>query len=77
VCVLELDMVCKGVIDTTMGIVLTTLHTMFVDSMIVGRHTHAEGPRRITHRVEDLMVDALRTGVVMTYVHWGACAVVC
>jgi hypothetical protein len=62
-------MVCKGVIDTTMGIVLTTLHTMFMDSMIFGQHTHAEGPRGITHRAEDLMVDALKTGGVMTYVH--------
>ena len=55
-----------------MGQILQSIHTVWIASSIVVRHTQKGVPHGITHILEKTMVNTLNKSTPKIYVHWGA-----
>ena len=55
-----------------MGQIISSIHTLWIASPIVARHSPTGVPQGITHILEDTMVNTLNKSPTKLYVHWGA-----
>jgi hypothetical protein len=55
-----------------MGQIISSIHTFWIASHIVARHSQKGVPQGITHILEDTMVNTLNKSPPKIYVHWGA-----
>jgi hypothetical protein len=55
-----------------MGQILQSIHTAWIVSSLVARHTQKGVPQGITHILEKTIVNTLNKSTPKIYVHWGA-----